>query len=234
MEKWREFERIVALLLSDEYDSSVFTVIPNARITGFISKRKRQIDVLVDFRYDTDLERRIIFDAKYKSRPIDIKEVEAFEGLMKDVQAKKGYLVCTNGHTKAAFRRAQDHIGIRLLEPEEIDDFNISSWYECRDLKCKNGLVLWDATPGIILNGTVTVNQIGKCDECGKFHVWCWGCGNKKALEIEDDWQCACKEPWFWLTSIECDDEIGYSSKGNYLIVVTGDGRSEIIDRRPL
>lgn len=44
MKKWRQYERLIALLTSEDYDSN-FTVIPNARITGFISQRKRQIDV---------------------------------------------------------------------------------------------------------------------------------------------------------------------------------------------
>lgn len=77
MKEWRIFERLVALLTSGEYDDS-FTVIPNARIKGHISQRKRQIDVLVDYRYDADLSKRIIIDAKKRKRPVDIKEVETF------------------------------------------------------------------------------------------------------------------------------------------------------------
>jgi predicted Mrr-cat superfamily restriction endonuclease len=105
MKDWRTFERLVAMLSGDEYDDS-FIVIPNARIKGYISGRKRQIDVLVDYRYNPDLTKRVIIDAKQRKRPIDIKEVESFEGLMKDVGAKRGFLVCTNGHTKAAEKRA--------------------------------------------------------------------------------------------------------------------------------
>lgn len=99
MKAWRTYERLIAKLSTEEYDDT-FTVIPNARITGFISKRKRQLDVLIDYRYNTDLERRIIIDAKNRKRAIDIKEVEAFEGLMKDVSAKRGILICSNGYTK--------------------------------------------------------------------------------------------------------------------------------------
>lgn len=232
MKDWKSYERLVAALCMDEHDQSR-TVIPNARITGFISNRKRQIDVLVDYRFNTDLSRRIIFDAKNKKRPIDIKEVEAFEGLMKDVNAKRGFIVCSNGYTKAALKRAQENIGIRIVPASNIDEIDISSWDECRSIKCLNGLVLWDVTPGLIIDGKVTVQATGKCDECGKFHVWCWDCGNRQVFGKEEEWQCSCKGPWFWLTSIEDEeDDNGKTSKANYLILVMAND-AYTIDRRP-
>lgn len=42
MKEWKAYESLVASLCMDEHDPSR-TVIPNARITGFISKRKRQL-----------------------------------------------------------------------------------------------------------------------------------------------------------------------------------------------
>lgn len=235
MKKWRDFERLVASLISEEYNDDV-TVIPNARIKGFISGRKRQIDVLVDFRFDSDLKRRIIFDAKFRKRPIDIKEIESFEGLMKDVEAKIGYIVCSNGYTKSALKRAQQHIGIKLISPEEIENFSLDSFDYCNDKNCINGLVLWDLTPGIIINdGPVYVQATGKCDECGKFNIWCWSYGKKMCIDFESDLKCLCEEPWFWLTSIEPDvDENGKEFKSHYLILVFGNGNYEIIDRRPI
>lgn len=234
MKKWRQYERLVARLTNDDYDGN-YTVIPNARIKGFISERKRQIDVLVDYRFDTKLNRRIIFDAKFRKRPVDIKEVETFEGLMKDVNAQRGFIVCSNGHTKAALRRAQKQIGIKLLAEEEIDDFNINSWEYCRNEKCEKGLVLWDANPAIIVEGMVSVQATGKCDECGRFHIWCWDCGTRYCLDYESELHCSCEGPWFWLTSIEPEideNKMGYNS--HYLILVMGNGEYEIIDRRPI
>lgn len=234
MKEWKKFERLVALLTSEEYDEKSFTVIPNARITGYISKRKRQIDVLIEYRFDCDLNKRIIIDAKNKKRPIDIKEVESFEGLMKDVNAKRGFLVCASGYTKAALVRAQEHIGIKLISAEQIKDLDLNTWDKCLDKKCNEGLVLWEATPGIFINEIVTVQAVGKCDECGKFHIWCWGCGNRFFLKKEDEWQCACKGPWFWLTSIEPDGEGENTSQGNYLLLIFANGAYDIIDRRPM
>jgi hypothetical protein len=234
MKKWRAYERLVASIIQDECDDSL-TLIPNARIIGYISKRKRQIDILIDYRFNTDLKRRVIVDAKDRKRPIDIKEVESFEGLMRDVNATRGYLVCSNGYTKAALLRAQEHIGIRLISSEDVESLDLSAWERCCNSKCEKGLVLWDANPGVIIEGSTLIQSTGKCDECGQFHVWCWNCGSKKNFKLEEDWQCACKGPWFWLTSTEVDnDKIGYSGKGRYLILVMGNGNYEIVDRRPV
>ena len=232
--KWREYERLLAYLIGDDYDEN-YTVIPNARIKGFISQRKRQIDILVDYRFDTNLNRRIIFDAKLRKVPIDIKQVEAFEGLMKDVNAHRGYLVCANGYTKAALRRAQSHIGIKLILENELENLDLNSWDSCLDEKCERGLVLWDTTPGVIIEGIVSIQATGKCDECGKFHIWCWSCGNRCSINFESDWQCSCQGPWFWLTSIEPEqDDNGETYESHYLILVMINGTYEVIDRRPI
>jgi hypothetical protein len=56
MKDWRSFERFVAVLTNDAYGGDhSFTVIPNANVKGIISQRKRQIDVLVEHRYSSDL-----------------------------------------------------------------------------------------------------------------------------------------------------------------------------------
>jgi hypothetical protein len=233
MKKWRQYERLVALLTSGEYDSE-YTVIPNIRMNGFISGRKRQIDILVECRFDSDLNRRIVFDAKLRNRPIDIKEVESFEGLMKDVNAQRGFIVCSNGYTKSALRRSEEHIGIRLIPADQLDDFSIHTWDRCMNEKCNDGLVLWDSNPSVILNDMISVQSTGKCDVCGKFHVWCWDCGNKHFLGDEDEWQCSCKGPWFWLSSTEPELDKSKSYKARYLILVLGNGQYHIVDRRPI
>ena len=234
MKNWRRYERLVAHLTSEDYDN-LFTVIPNTRVFGFISQRKRQIDILVDFRFDSNLSRRIIFDAKFRNRPINIKEVESFEGLMKDVHAKRGIIVCSNGYTKSALKRAQNHIGIKLLPSAQIEKFDIHSWERCRDDHCKSGLVLWDANPVITIDGMTYIQATGKCDECGKFHIWCWDCGLRYCLNSESELQCSCEGPWFWLSSIEHEvDENGAEYNSQYLILVLGNGSYEIVDRRPL
>lgn len=96
---------------------------------------------------------------------------------------------------------------------------------------CEEGLVLWDLSFGVFINNMVSVQMTGKCDVCGRFHIWCWDCGGKYTLEKEDEFQCNCKGSWFWLTSIEPEED---GSQGNYLILVLGNGEYKIIDRKSL
>jgi len=229
MKYWKAYERVVAKFMSEEYDPDEWTVIPNAHLTGYISKRKRQIDVLIDYRFDHKLERRIIVDAKERKRAIDIKEVESFEGMMRDIGAHVGILVSTNGYTKAAQNRAQQTIGLTIIQEDEIEKLNLSDWDYCYN--CSNGLVLWDFYFGVEYNKLIYVQASGKCDVCGKFHIWCWSCGEKHVLEAEDTYQCNCKEPWFWVTSIEQEED---GTNMNYLFLVLGNGEYKIIDKKPI
>src|SRR5262245_38857764 len=102
---WQVYERLIAKLVADQISTDL-CVTPNARVKGRISGRSRQIDVLIDSRHDTDNSRRVVVDAKKRRRKIDVTHVEAFLGLMDDVCATHGYLVCPTGHTDAAERRA--------------------------------------------------------------------------------------------------------------------------------
>ena len=104
---WQLYERLVARMMADQLPTA-YCVTPNARVVGRISGRSRQIDVLVDLRHDSDNSRRLVVDAKRRRRRITINDVEAFRGLMEDVGATHGYLVCPRGHTKGAERRAAE------------------------------------------------------------------------------------------------------------------------------
>lgn len=245
---WQLYERMIARMIADQL-STEYCVTPNARLTGRISKRSRQIDVLIDVRHDTDNSRRVIVDAKKRARKIDVKDVETFRGLMEDVAATHGYLVCPSGYTKAAERRAQSSVSIRLVPLDRLDDFNPSTWPKCEAAKCTEGRVFWDGHPElsirlIPLSGpargqvqTVSyVHYVGKCDRCGRFHVKCLTCGDILAPPENDDTdyghQCGCKPPWFWLASIE-EDEHGVESAELHAVLLSS-GEVITADRRSL
>lgn len=59
---WELYERLIARMMADQIPTD-YCVTPNARLTGRISQRSRQIDVLIDLRHETDNSRRIIVDA---------------------------------------------------------------------------------------------------------------------------------------------------------------------------
>jgi rRNA maturation endonuclease Nob1 len=79
------------------------------------------------------------------------------------------------------------------------------------------------------------VHYVGKCDRCGRFHVRCTTCGAILSLPEDDDsdcgHQCGCKMPWFWLASVEEDEDRRKSAE---LHLVRAPGVVETVDRRAL
>jgi hypothetical protein len=218
-------------------------VTPNARVRGRFSDKSRQIDVLMDLRHDTDNSRRVIVDAKRRRRKLDVKDVEAFEGLMKDVGAHHGYLVSLVGHSKAAERRAQDAITISIVPLEHVEQIDPTKWPHCLGRKCPHGRVFWSGYPELSTSllpvsrpdpgskRLAYLHYVGKCDRCGRFHMNCRTCGDLLSFDDDDgEHQCSCKMPWFWFASIE-QDEHGESSAELHVVMVN---HEMTVDRRPL
>lgn len=246
---WKKYERLVAHLVAQQL-STEYCVTPNARVSGTRSGLNRQIDVLIDLRHDTDNSRRIIIDAKARSRRIDVTHVEAFRGLMEDVGATHGYLVCPQGHTEAAQRRAQDAVSIRLLPLDRLEDFDPSTWPDCMAPGCRGGKVFWSGYPSVDMQvaplsgkrGEVHrisfVHYVGKCDRCGHFHVRCMTCRDMLLTphdcDNDEGHQCRCRNPWFWLASIEADDFGRNSAELHLVSVLHGQSRIKTVDRRSM
>jgi len=95
------------------------TVSHNVMLDGRLSGRKRQIDVLV-YEKVGQYDISIVIDCKDYKTPVDVKGVEEFSGLLQDVGAQKGVLVCPSGFTKAAKQRAQS-LQIDLYSPVDTD-----------------------------------------------------------------------------------------------------------------
>ena len=246
-QNWELYERMIARLVADQFATDL-CVTPNARIIGRVSGRSRQIDVLIDARHETDNTRRIVVDAKNRKRKIDVTDVEALLGLMKDVNATHGYLASPSGYTKAAEKRAQMAVSIRIVPIDRLENFDPSTWPECKSPRCRHGRVFWDgypelslklrsaSTPGEQEPKTLSfVHYVGKCDRCGLFHVWCTTCGDILPVPEDDEddhgHQCRCRLPWFWLASIEEDEE---GRKSAELHAVLGTGQVVTADRRAL
>ena len=239
-DNWRLYERLVAAL-ETENSGIELSVTPNARIKGYISHRSRQIDVLIDARWGDDLSRRIIVDAKFHRKKLNIKDVESFEGMMKDCAAAHGILVCPKGWSRSAKRRAQDAITIKLLTLEEIEektswasfDECVGECYQDPERLSQTGLVLWDAEHLLSIHSLWAVVFTGKCDICHDFHIWCWDCGEKFAVSEEDQHECCCKRIWVSVIEEEVEDPSGKTLNAVHLMLQTG---NEILalDRRRL
>jgi hypothetical protein len=228
---WLVYERCVAAFTLEQNRDLQVTVQPNVILVGRLSGVKRQIDVLIDSRWADGEDRRIIVDAKERSRKVDVKDIESFEGMMRDCNANRGVIVCSSGYTEGALKRAQDAITITVLRLEELDEYN---WvYEPCVGKCdgnnssKRGMVLWGAYMGIpVDDGPMLIFQTGKCDGCHSFHVWCWECGSKFSVGDNAMYRCECRHEW-----------VAYFSEEENAVLLTfrvDDDYGAVIDRRPV
>lgn len=222
---WRIYERVAACFELDAVGMDV-SVTPNASLIGSISGVKRQIDILVDARWEDGIARRIIYDAKRRRRKVDVKDVESFEGMMKDVRARRGVIICSGGWTAAAERRAAEIIDIRLMTTEEADEVGHADAEPCPN--CRNtqrkmkGIVFWDGQFPLPLGGWAIIFT-GKCDACRSFAFWCWECGEKVVVPDSEVHECGCERVWF----IERNDD-------EALFLVRVEGAEIPLDRRPL
>jgi hypothetical protein len=100
---WRSFESDVYRAIMAKFPGARARF--NAKLPGYLSDVPRQIDVLVEL--DGPGEPiRIAVEAKHHVRPIDVKGVEEFIGLLHDVRVERGVMLSSSGYTKTAFQRA--------------------------------------------------------------------------------------------------------------------------------
>lgn len=237
---WQVYERVVAAMISDEAGTGIdLTSTMDARVVGAISGVERQIDCLSEARWEPGLARRIIVDAKRYGRKLNVKDVESFEGMMRDCRAQHEILVCPSGWSEGAERRAGDAITIKLITLEDIDETD-AAWFEPCSGRCldrsdprKRGVVLWSGQLPLAIDGLWAIVFTGVCDTCHSFQAWCWDCGETISVGDGEEEQCSCDR---WWAAIE-DDEVNPSGEvvGRAVYLALGNQNGKMwIDRRSL
>lgn len=117
MAAFRELELLVAKIQQQLAPEA--KIEHNIKLPGRLSETSRQIDVLVSQKIG-QYEIRIVIDCKDYKHPVDVKGVEEFLGLVNDVGAQRGVLVCPSGFTAAAKKRAQQ-VQMDLYSPVDTD-----------------------------------------------------------------------------------------------------------------
>ena len=124
--RWQDYEQQVYAAFRDWYPDA--EIIMDAKVNGRYSKTKRQVDVLI--RADVaGFPITIAVEAKYLSRKINVKDVESFESMMRDIDVNQGLLITEAGFSRAAINRARHgdlKLELDILSLEELKQYQSS------------------------------------------------------------------------------------------------------------
>lgn len=122
MKQGKEYEIFVYEKFKDFFVD--FTVTLNDKIIGKQSNIKREIDVSVKGNINGIDLLYLVQCKDFTTKPADIKVIGEFSSVIKDVNASKGFLICTSGFTKTIHSYAKN-LGIELIT---IEDINSKKW----------------------------------------------------------------------------------------------------------
>lgn len=152
MKKGKEYELLIERLYRQLEPNA--DIVQDDYIFGRDSETKRQIDISIRYRF-LGIDHLVIVQAKDYTRPAGVKAVDELQGVVKDVNANKGILICAKGFSKHAKDYAKN-VGIELLTVHEASkknwetevkikvrktvhtfDSNASGWIKIADLAGK-------------------------------------------------------------------------------------------------
>jgi len=112
MENWRKYEETILEKLKPLFSSWTFEY--DKKIIGKLSGRSRQVDIFLSKTINNKTY-QIAIDCKFYSKRINIKHVESFIGMMKDLNTNQGILITNVGYTKSAeIRVFNDEVNLEL------------------------------------------------------------------------------------------------------------------------
>lgn len=119
--KWKRFEDLAAHIQKSLAPAAV--VQQNIRVRGKASGVDRQIDIAVRTRVG-QFDLFVVIDCKDYKATVDVKDVESFAAMLKDVGANKGALIASKGFSEAARNVAKDAgISLYTLVDAESEDW---------------------------------------------------------------------------------------------------------------
>ncbi len=120
---WKEYGKEIFSLFEEAYPNCEIT--HDTKIKGRYSNTNRQIDILIED-YVAGNRIRIVVDGKYFNKAVDVKSIESFIGMLRDIDAHKGLLITQKGYSKAALARAYNDpndIELDILNFEELKKY---------------------------------------------------------------------------------------------------------------
>jgi hypothetical protein len=122
--EWLEFEKLTAKVYSIINENGNGIVKHNDSIKGINSNRNRQIDVSIRYLLPGSHSILIIISCKnYKKKP-NIRLIDEFVGLLQDIKANKGILICKSGFGDSILEYAKNR-SIDLCTLEDLNNKNV-------------------------------------------------------------------------------------------------------------
>lgn len=122
--EWLKYERLVYEECLRVFDKAIVRY--NEKIKGKYSLRMRQIDILLSQVNIDGSTFTVAIDTKHYKNKIDVKCVEAFIGMLRDIDVNIGIIISDIGFTKSAINRAinsPDNIQIDIMSMLEFSQF---------------------------------------------------------------------------------------------------------------
>ena len=189
--KWLIYQKAVARLKNAYGDCEV---IHDHKIVGRRSGIERQVDIHLSTKVGGKHGITVAVECRcYETKPVPIKDVDAFYGFLDDVGANKGVLISNTGFTEGAKKRADGStVELEMLTFQEAEEFDWAEYLETEchseDYACAGG-VNWEFDDG-------KGSQAGYCRGCGSLHVNCGECGTVATYDY-DQFKCdGCETRW--------------------------------------
>lgn len=211
---WKDFEQDVADHIASRFAGVKVT--HNATLPGVVSKRDRQIDVLVEGTLGGSDIRLVVECKRYATRTLKIGTVDAFAGKLQDVGAELGVLWSFSGFDVGATARAKGAINPRIElrtwqdfeDHREINDEFFSA-ADCPNDECW-GEVGWHTVEG---DESKRALEVGHCDQCGTLAGRCPECEEITSLDSSANQCWGCDAEWTVLGTHHGDQHIDWSSE---------------------
>jgi hypothetical protein len=193
---WKEYQYITAELL--ERAERIGKIDKNVLLPDKSSGRKRQIDALLEVKTKGRII-KIVIDAKYRKRKINVNDVGIVSELIDAVGADRGVIICPNGWSSYAKDRSKElGLDLKLVTIEDaIEFFNPGKWKLCPI--CEDDYIILDIIGGIDYLETEDVEAAwiaGQCRECGSATVSCQFCGDELDIPYHKAMECHCGNVW--------------------------------------
>lgn len=208
---WQDYQTAVSEFY--EQAEGLGNVRSNVMLPDKVTGQLRQVDCLLE----ADVKGHkitILIDAKYHGNKLDVNDIEVVSALANSVGADKAVIVCANGWTDPAAKKAKfNRTDLRLWSVEEaIEYINPDLWMLCP--LCDDGLIIMDSDGAVESSpGVISWWLAGRCNKCRGGVIWCQDCGEQFFAEYGKTQWCNCGHMW----RFGKDELQFYRKKGNII-----------------